>query len=255
MTQIADVDYKKILISDVAADGGLGTQWKKIEGDTRQGTAALMGSDATVTAHKNVIDGVIRSSSVRGDNNFNFQCADISALNRSYFMGGEVVTDSRGVNYKAPSQKQDINKSVMIIGTDNTVDYAINVNIEAYMARADDDLAYIQVNGLVQDSEKEGVESNGSWDSIDPTKNDIETFVLAEETGAATIDAVAKTVAIEVANGTDVTGLIPTITVSLGANATPNSLEVQDFTSPVVYAIENADGISEDWTVTVTVAA
>lgn len=254
MSEIADVDYKKVLISEVAPDGGLGTQWKKIEGYTRQGTAALTGSDADITAHKNVTGGTIKSSRVTGDNTFNFQCADISAANRAYLMGGTVETSATGVNYKAPLVTQDISKSIMIIGRDNTVEYAVNVNIDAYIARADDDLAYIQVNGMVEIPEKSGVEPQGSWDAIDADANDILTFVLAEETGSATIDATAHTVAIEVANGTDVSTLTPTITVSLGANATPNSLEEQDFTNPVTYAVENANGVSQNWTVTVTVA-
>jgi len=255
MSEIADVDYKKVLISNVAQDGGLGTQWKKIEGYVRQGTASLTGSDADITAHKNVTGGTIKSSKVTGDNTFNFQCADISAENRAYLMGGTVETSALGTNYKAPLITQDIKKSVMIVGRDNSVEYAVNVNIDAYIARADDDLAYIQVNGMVEIPEKSGVEPQGSWDVIDADANDILSFVLAEETGAATIDANAHTVAIEVANETVVTALIPTIGVSLGANAVPNSLEAQDFTNPVVYAIENANGVSQNWTVTVTVAA
>lgn len=254
MSEIADVDYKKVLISDVAADGGLGTQWKKIEGYTRQGTASLTGSDADITAHKNVTGGTIKSSRVTGDNTFNFQCADISAVNRAYLMGGTVVTSAEGTNYKAPLVTQDISKSIMVVGRDNTVEYAVNVNIDAYIARADDDLAYIQVNGMVEIPEKADTEPQGSWDSIDANANDILSFTLEEQTGAATIDADAHTVAIEVANGTTVTALVPTIGVSLGANATPNSLEAQDFTSPVVYSVENANGVSQNWTVTVTVA-
>lgn len=254
MAEVTDVDYKKVLISDVSTDGGLGTQWKKIQGVVRQGTASLAGSDASQTEHKNAIGGNIKVSEVKGTVNINFQCADISAENRSYLMGGTVETSAEGVNYKAPLVNQDINKSIMIIGRDGSVEYATNVHISAYPMRADNDLAYLQVNGIVQESEKEGVESHGSWDSIDMDANDIKTFVLAEQTGDATIDNVAHTVTIEVANGTVVTALIPTITVSLGANATPNSLEAQDFTSPVVYAVENANGVSQNWTVTVTVA-
>ncbi|MDD3893352.1 MAG: hypothetical protein PHE03_13760, partial [Bacteroidales bacterium] len=45
-------------------------------------------------------------------------------------------------------------------------------------------------------------------------ENDILTFVLAEETGTAVIDNTAKTVTIEVALGTDLATLTPTITIS-----------------------------------------
>jgi len=249
----ADVDYKKVLISEVAPDGGLGTQWKKITGSTRQGTASLIGSDADITAHKNVVGGTIKSSKVTGDNNFNFQAGDISAENRGYLMGGTVVTDAQGINYQAPLQTQDIKKSVMIIGRDDSVEYAVNVNIDAFIARADDDLAYIQVNGLVEIPEKADTEPQGSWDEIDADLNDILSFTMVEEETPAVITPASHTVAITVVALTDPSALIPTIGVSLGANATPNSLEEQDFTNPVVYSIENANGVAQDWTVTVTV--
>lgn len=84
---------------------------------------------------------------------------------------------------------------------------------------------------------------------------DIATFVLAEQTGAATIDAGAHTVAIEVETGTDVTDLVPTLTVSTGATVSPLSGVTQDFTSPVVYTVTAEDGTEQAWTVTVTVAS
>ncbi|RUT31540.1 hypothetical protein EJP77_09060, partial [Paenibacillus zeisoli] len=47
-----------------------------------------------------------------------------------------------------------------------------------------------------------------------------------------TVDEVAKTVALTVPYGTDVTSLTPTITHT-GASISPNSGEAQDFSSPV----------------------
>ncbi|MBU2913271.1 hypothetical protein, partial [Reichenbachiella agariperforans] len=59
-------------------------------------------------------------------------------------------------------------------------------------------------------------------DSEDPdTDTDILTFVLADQTGAAVIDATDHTVSIEVPFGTDVTGLTPTLTLSEGAISNP----------------------------------
>lgn len=254
-TAIADVDYLKVLISEVAPDGGLGTQWRRINGMTRQGTASLSGSEADITAHKNVNGGTIKSSRTKGDNTFNFQAADISAQNRAYLMGGTVETSAEGTNYKAPNVNQDIARSIMIVGRDGVIDYAVNVNIDAFLTKNDDDLAFIQVNGMVEEPEKAETEPQGSWENVDLTANDITGFTLPEETGAAQIDNEAHTVSIEVANGTDVTALIPTINVSLGADADPNSLEAQDFTSSVEYTVNSADGTDQVWTVTVTVAA
>lgn len=250
-----DVDYKKVLVSDLAADGGIGSKWNKIDGVVRQGTASLTGSDSSVTAHKNVHGDILASSIVKGDVTFNFQCGDVSPENRMYLMGGTVTTTADGVNYKAPDETQAIYKSIMIVGKNNIVDYAVNVRVDAYIAKNDDDLAYIQVNGTVEKPTKDNVEATGAWTISDPDANDITAFSMDEQTGAATINSTAHTVAIEVANGTDVTSLVPTIASSLGSDITPFSGDAADFTSPVAYTVEAANGGQQIWTVTVTVAA
>ncbi len=79
------------------------------------------------------------------------------------------------------------------------------------------------------------------------------TFALQAQTGDAVIDADAYTVAIEVANGTDVTGLEPVITVSEGAAVVPASGAATDFTDPVTYTVTAEDSTTQDWVVTVTV--
>ena len=91
--------------------------------------------------------------------------------------------------------------------------------------------------------------------------SDFLAYSFPEQTGAATIDTGAHTVAIEVENGTDVTGLIATF-IGSGLSVVDVSDTVQvsgttanNFTAPVVYTITAADGSTEqDWTVTVTVA-
>ncbi len=83
-------------------------------------------------------------------------------------------------------------------------------------------------------------------------ETDITAFSFTEQTGAATIDAANHTVSIEVANGTDVTSLTPTITVSSGATVSPTG--AQDFTNAVTYTVTAEDGsTTQDWVVTVTV--
>lgn len=85
---------------------------------------------------------------------------------------------------------------------------------------------------------------------------DILSFSLAEQTGAATIDASNHTVEISVLNGTDVTSLVPTIAVSNGATVSPTSGTAQNFTSPVIYKVTARDGSTQqDWTVTVRQAS
>lgn len=85
--------------------------------------------------------------------------------------------------------------------------------------------------------------------------NDIVAYSFVEQTGLATIDSVAHTVAIEVAAGTDVTDLVPTIVVSPDATIVPASGVADDFTNPVVYTVTSTGGTDQTWTVTVTVAS
>ncbi|WP_173076297.1 DUF5018 domain-containing protein [Tenuifilum thalassicum] len=93
------------------------------------------------------------------------------------------------------------------------------------------------------------------WHIAKSSAKDIVGFELAEQTGPATIDNASHTVNIEVAYGTDVTSLTPTITVSKYATVSPASGVAQNFTNPVTYTVTAQDGTTQDWVVTVTVAA
>jgi hypothetical protein len=54
--------------------------------------------------------------------------------------------------------------------------------------------------------------------------------------------------------GTDLTNLVPTITVSAGATINPASGVTQNFTNPVVYTVTAEDGVTtKAWTVNVSV--
>ncbi|WP_183192383.1 GLUG motif-containing protein [Brevibacillus fluminis] len=90
---------------------------------------------------------------------------------------------------------------------------------------------------------------------------DITAFTLAEETGTAMIDHNSHSVTIRVARGTSLNDLIATFSLSDGAAAKVGAIDqvsgvtINDFTSPVVYEVKAADGSTQNWTVTVTVAA
>jgi hypothetical protein len=85
---------------------------------------------------------------------------------------------------------------------------------------------------------------------------DILTFTLAEQTGDAEIDDVNHTIDIEVANGTDLTDLTPTFTLSDGATSDPASGTSGDYSSSVTITVTAEDGTTiQDWTVNVTEAA
>ncbi|MFH1121317.1 MAG: T9SS type A sorting domain-containing protein [Bacteroidota bacterium] len=87
------------------------------------------------------------------------------------------------------------------------------------------------------------------------TQAEILGFTLSLQTGAAVINSGAATVGIEVAYGTDVTALSPTITVSALATIDPASGVTRDFTNPVTYTVTSESTSQKVWTVTVTIAA
>lgn len=94
---------------------------------------------------------------------------------------------------------------------------------------------------------------------LENTEHQLLTFAIGAATG--TIDEEAKTVAVTVANGTDVTTLISTFTVSaesattVGAVTQTSGVTVNNFTNPVTYRVTSQDESAySDYVVTVTVA-
>ncbi|MFC4602063.1 DUF5018 domain-containing protein, partial [Cohnella hongkongensis] len=82
----------------------------------------------------------------------------------------------------------------------------------------------------------------------------ITAFSFATPSAAGTINEVSRTVTVTVPYGTDVTSLTPTITHT-GASISPNSGAAQNFTNPVTYTVTAADGSTQNYVVTVNVAA
>ncbi len=85
-------------------------------------------------------------------------------------------------------------------------------------------------------------------------ETDILSFVLAQQTGAATINASAHTVTVEVANGTNLSALAPVVTVSAGATVNPASGATVNFANGAVnYTVTAENGTDvQVWSVTVT---
>ena len=69
------------------------------------------------------------------------------------------------------------------------------------------------------------------------------------------IDNVNYAINLLVPSGTDLTKLIPTISVSDGATISPSSGTAEDFTNPVTYTVTAQDGSTQNYTVTVTTSA
>lgn len=76
---------------------------------------------------------------------------------------------------------------------------------------------------------------------------------LKINTVAATIDEAAKTITLDLVQGTNLTALAPVVSVSPFATLTaPVSLTAVDFTNPVVFTVKAEDGTLVNYTVTVT---
>ena len=76
---------------------------------------------------------------------------------------------------------------------------------------------------------------------------------------AGTINEAAKTIAVTVQSGTNVTALVATFTITgtgvkVGAVTQTNGTTANNFTGPVAYTVTAADGTTATYTVTVTVA-
>lgn len=249
------IKIKKLWYSDIASDGDLGTNWKEIQIGVREATAQFNGSDAETNNYKNILGGILESSHTKGDKTINFQLADLTPAVIADFTGGTVTTSAAARSYDAPlNENQVIEKSIKFLTEQNVLFRIPRVSFDGFPMVNDDDLHYYQLNGVVLQPTKTTVSSYGFDELLQPEANDITSFILAAQTGAATINSSAHTVAITVASGTVVTALVPTIGVSLGASITPESGEAEDFTSPVVYSVESATGVKQSWTVTVTVA-
>jgi hypothetical protein len=118
------------------------------------------------------------------------------------------------------------------------------------------------ISFIIADARDQGISDTSGWiyliDTISTypvlsSRNDIHTFLLSEQTRNAKIDTMNQTVYIEVAAETDLSCLVPVITVSEMATISPASGILQDFSSPVIYTVTAENGISQEWIVNVTV--
>ena len=81
----------------------------------------------------------------------------------------------------------------------------------------------------------------------------ITAFSFAAPLAAGVIDENAKTIKLTVPEGTNVTALVPAITVSEKATVSPASGVVQNFTTPVSYTVTAENGTTQAYVVTVIV--
>lgn len=84
------------------------------------------------------------------------------------------------------------------------------------------------------------------------TEKKIISFQFAQPAVIATINEEAKTIEANVPWGTDLTTLVPVITISDKATISPASGTIVDFTNPVVFTVTAEDGSEAKYTATVT---
>ncbi len=83
------------------------------------------------------------------------------------------------------------------------------------------------------------------------TDNDILTFNIQNQIGETLIDVNNHTVVVEMHGSTDVTSLIPEITISDFASISPESGDEQDFTNPVNYTVTAPSSDEQIWVASV----
>jgi hypothetical protein len=96
--------------------------------------------------------------------------------------------------------------------------------------------------------------ASDQYPAVDPTAKAITDFRFNGIDGASVvIDEAAKTVAVTVPPGTDLTNLTPTLTRTGSGSYSPQG--PQDFTNDIIYTITAADGSTRQYTVQVQVMA
>ncbi len=115
-----------------------------------------------------------------------------------------------------------------------------------------DDPIYSEGNWKVMSASFDVDVSIGFSTDCSNTETDLLTFSIPEQVSAATIDAIVHTINVEVPDGTDLSSLTPTFTISAGATVNPESGVAQDFSTAFVYTVTSQNpSVSQQWTVNV----
>jgi len=86
------------------------------------------------------------------------------------------------------------------------------------------------------------------------TTKEIISFVIPNQIGNSIIDHNANTVVVTLPSGTNVTALVPTISIS-GVSISPLSGVAQNFTNPVTYTVSASDNSTKQYVVTVNLSS
>jgi secreted PhoX family phosphatase len=91
------------------------------------------------------------------------------------------------------------------------------------------------------------------FDYAPSNENDIISFVFNDLDPAVTATITDTNIVAVVPQGTDINGLVPTLTISDMATVSPESGVAQDFTYPVMYLVTSESGAEKEFLATVTV--
>lgn len=91
--------------------------------------------------------------------------------------------------------------------------------------------------------------------AVPSSQNDILSFSFSQQISPASINPSIHQVYIEVGYGTNLTNLIPTITLSPFASINPLSGIAQNFSSPFIYNVSAENGTLQSWTINVSVSS
>ncbi|BFP42030.1 hypothetical protein FGF1_28750 [Flavobacteriaceae bacterium GF1] len=185
---------------------------------------------ATCTTTVNVVDDTPPIITLEGDNPL------ILELGETYVDPGVKATDNvdGDISNSVFVDSSSVDTSTVTVGDGYTVTYTVSD---------------AQGNGPTAVTRRVQV--------IDPPV-EITAFNFSEQLGETTIDPDNHTVTLEVVNGTDLTNLVATFTVSDGTSVEVNDVDQEsevtpnDFTNPVSYKVISPRGqVEKLWTVTV----
>lgn len=250
------IKLKEVQLALISPDGSVGKNWISMGAGILEGSVGFEGSDATMTVIRSMLGKGLETDKVKGDYNIAFSLADLNADKIAMLTGGTVTTTADYVLYTPPANENDVIELSVKFITEKRIELIVpRVAIDAFPVFKDQGIHEYMTKGVALTPEDNVSRMFYQYElnATQASANLITAFSFEEQTGAATIGD--GTVAIEVANGTALTALIPTISTSIGSIILPNAGLEQDFSSPFEYEVEAADGTKKTWTVTVTVAA
>ncbi|MFZ5642893.1 MAG: S-layer homology domain-containing protein [Bacillota bacterium] len=183
----------------------------------------------------------------------NFQSVNVQAGNVNVSVAGGAV-DSLTVDQSAQGASVNVSSQAQV--TTLTLNSAAAVSGTGTIQTAN-----VNASGATIEQTPATVNTDtGVTVAIGSSAKEITAFSFAGQTGAAVINSATGTIAIEVANGTDLTGLVATFSLSARASAAIGAVQqvsgvtANNFSSPVTYVVTAENGTTRSWVVTVTVA-